>query len=130
MVLPAKAVLYKNVWKIETKVNIMDIKEICAEKIRATSDRARYRDFYDLVLLFESFEFDIEEMTELVKQKEIRKSIDFVDAVVAATCVINEAIDRLCEEIINIYEDLKEDKENLGVLPQKWLAFLEEVIEN
>lgn len=48
VVLPAKAMLYKNVWKVETRVNIMDVKEICAEKIRATSDRARYRDFYDL----------------------------------------------------------------------------------
>lgn len=75
VVLPAKAVLYKNAWKIETKVNIMDVKEICAEKIRATSDRARYRDFYDLVLLSESFKFDIEEIIGLVKQKEIRKPI-------------------------------------------------------
>lgn len=75
VVLPAKAMLYKNVWKVETRVNIMDVKEICAEKIRATSDRARYRDFYDLVLLFESFKFDIKEITGLIKQKEIRKPI-------------------------------------------------------
>lgn len=75
VVLPAKAVLYKNIWKVETKVNIMDVKEICAEKIRATSDRARYRDFYDLGLLFESFKFDIKEIAGLVKQKEIRKPI-------------------------------------------------------
>ena len=40
-----------------------------------------------------------------------------------------EAINRLCEEIINIYEDLREDRENLGKFPKKWLAFLEEVIE-
>lgn len=40
-----------------------------------------------------------------------------------------EAINRLGEEIVNIYEDLKDDKENLGILPKKWLAFLEEVIE-
>lgn len=75
VVLPAKAVLYKNIWKVETRVNIMDVKEICAEKIRATSDRARYRDFYDLGLLFESFKFDIKEIAGLVKQKEIRKPI-------------------------------------------------------
>jgi len=35
----------------------------------------------------------------------------------------------LCEEIVNIYEDLKEDRENLGVLPKQWLAFLEEIIK-
>jgi len=75
VVLPSKAALYKNVWKIETKVNVMDVKEICAEKMRAASDRARYRDFYDLVLLFESFKFDIKEIAGLVKQKEIRKPI-------------------------------------------------------
>jgi hypothetical protein len=40
-----------------------------------------------------------------------------------------EAVNRLCEKIVNIYEDLKDDKENLGILPKKWLAFLEEVIE-
>ena len=41
-----------------------------------------------------------------------------------------EAINQLCEEIVNLYEDLKEDREKLGVLPKKWLAFLEEVIED
>lgn len=40
-----------------------------------------------------------------------------------------EAVNRLCEEIINIYEDLQEDKKKLGKLPKKWLAFLEEFIE-
>ena len=75
VVLPVRVLFYKNVWRIETKVNIMDVKEVCAEKIRAASDRARYRDFYDLVLLFESFKFDVEEITGLVKRKEIRKPI-------------------------------------------------------
>ena len=35
----------------------------------------------------------------------------------------------MCEEIINIYEDLQGDREILGKLPKKWLAFLEEFIE-
>jgi len=39
-----------------------------------------------------------------------------------------EAINKLSEEIVNLYKDLKEDRENLGPLPQKWLEFLEEVI--
>ncbi|MFH1553161.1 MAG: nucleotidyl transferase AbiEii/AbiGii toxin family protein [Candidatus Omnitrophota bacterium] len=75
VVLPAKSIPYKNVWKVDTKVNAMDIREICAEKIRAASDRARYRDFYDLVLLFDMMQFDIKEIIELIKQKEIRKPI-------------------------------------------------------
>jgi len=41
----------------------------------------------------------------------------------------SEAIDLLCGEIIQIFEDLLEDKENLGSLPQKWLQYLEEIIE-
>lgn len=75
VVLPAKAISYKNAWKIETKVKVMDIREICAEKIRAASGRARYRDFYDLVLLFKEERFNIKEITELITQKEIRAPI-------------------------------------------------------
>ena len=75
VVLPAKQAIYKNIWKVETKVNVMDVREICAEKIRAVSERARYRDFYDLSLLFENFKFNIKEIVELVKQKEIRKPL-------------------------------------------------------
>ena len=41
----------------------------------------------------------------------------------------SEAIDHLFGEIVQIYEDLKDDKENLGYLPEKWLRFLEEKIE-
>jgi len=42
---------------------------------------------------------------------------------------VSEAIDLLCGEIIQVFEDLLEDKENLGTLPQKWLEYLEEIIE-
>ena len=40
-----------------------------------------------------------------------------------------EAINRLCEEIIQLYKDLLEDEENLGPLPKKWLRYLKETIE-
>lgn len=40
----------------------------------------------------------------------------------------SEAVSQLCEEIIQIYEDLREDRENLGSLPAKWLGYLEEII--
>lgn len=75
VVLPAKTVKYQNAWKVETKVNAMDVREICAEKIRAASDRARYRDFYDLFLLFDHFQFDIKEISGLIARKEVRKPI-------------------------------------------------------
>jgi hypothetical protein len=41
----------------------------------------------------------------------------------------SEAIDLLSDEIIQIFEDLLKDKENLGSLPRKWLQYLEEIIE-
>ena len=75
VVLPAKPTIYKNAWKIDTKVNAMDVREICAEKIRAASQRARYRDFYDLLLLFEKFGFDTAEIKDLIGRKEIRSDI-------------------------------------------------------
>ncbi len=75
IVLPAKMLSYKNAWNIETKVMVMDVREIFAEKIRAASDRARYRDFYDLMLLFNAERFNIEEIAGLIKQKETRKPI-------------------------------------------------------
>ena len=67
--------MYQNAWQIETKVKVMDIREIYAEKIRAASTRARYRDFYDLTLLLSYFKFDLKEITQLIQQKEIRKPI-------------------------------------------------------
>ncbi len=39
-----------------------------------------------------------------------------------------EAINGLCEEIIALYEDLTKNRENLGILPQKWLEYLNEAI--
>lgn len=75
VVLPARALAYKNAWGVKTDVMVMDIKEICAEKIRAASERARYRDFYDLKLLFDKARFDIGEITELLKRKEMREPI-------------------------------------------------------
>lgn len=75
VLLPPKIMKYNNVWGIDFEVKIMDIKEICAEKIRATSDRARYRDFYDLFLILEKYQLDLDEIIGYIKQKEIRKSI-------------------------------------------------------
>jgi len=75
VLLPPQAVTYHNVWGVEFKVKVMDVKEICAEKIRAMSDRARYRDFYDLFLLLEKHRLNLQEVIGFVKQKEIRKPI-------------------------------------------------------
>lgn len=76
VVLPPNDIIYKNPWKVDTKVRVMDIKEICAEKIRAANERSRYRDFYDLFLILKEFEFSMEEIIDLITQKEIRKTIN------------------------------------------------------
>ncbi|MBU1085418.1 nucleotidyl transferase AbiEii/AbiGii toxin family protein [Patescibacteria group bacterium] len=75
VLLPPQTLVYHNVWGVDCMVAVMDIKEICAEKIRAMSDRARYRDFYDFYLLLEKYQLDLKEIISYVKQKEIRRSI-------------------------------------------------------
>ena len=66
---------YRNEYGIETKARTMDIREIAAEKIRAMNDRIRYRDFYDFTMILLKLKLDLNEVIELVKQKEIRKTI-------------------------------------------------------
>jgi len=54
-------------------------------------------------------------------------SLDDIEAFARADTEF-EAVNGLCEEIVALYEDLRKNRENLGILPQKWLAFLDEVI--
>ena len=75
VLLPPQTLVYHNVWDVDFTVAVMDIKEICAEKIRAMSDRARYRDFYDIYLLLEKYKLDLNEVVSYVRQKEIRQPI-------------------------------------------------------
>ncbi len=75
VILPTQEMTYNNIWKVDTKVNVMDVREIVAEKIRAANDRARYRDFYDLFQILKNFKINLLEITKLIKQKEVRKSI-------------------------------------------------------
>ncbi len=44
----------------------MDIREMCAEKIRAANERARYRDFYDLYMIMNRFEMDMSVVGKLM----------------------------------------------------------------
>jgi len=39
------------------------------------SDRARYRDFYDLFLVLEKYQPDMDEVISLIRKKEIRQPI-------------------------------------------------------
>jgi len=51
VILPPIEIDYQNIYGVKTKTRVMDIREIVAEKIRAMSDRARYRDYYDFVMI-------------------------------------------------------------------------------
>jgi predicted nucleotidyltransferase component of viral defense system len=75
VLLPPQTLTYRNVWGIDFTVKVMDFREICAEKIRAMSDRARYRDFYDMFLLLEKYPINLEKVIGFIKQKEIRQPI-------------------------------------------------------
>ena len=75
VVLPGVITEYQNVWRINASPIVMDQKEICAEKIRAVSQRARYRDFYDLYFLLNEQKINFDEALEILKQKEIREPI-------------------------------------------------------
>jgi Uncharacterized conserved protein len=75
VLLPPKLMKYNNIWGLDFKVRVMDVREICAEKIRAMSDRARYRDFYDFFLLLETQHINLGEVITYVGRKEIRKPI-------------------------------------------------------
>ncbi len=41
---------------------------------------------------------------------------------------IFKAINGLCDEIVALYEDLRANRNNLGLLPEKWLGYLDSVI--
>lgn len=79
VLLPPQNMPYKNIWGIDCMVPVMDVKEIAAEKIRAMSDRARYRDFYDLFLLLEKYSLELHEIIGYIQKKEIRMPITKVN---------------------------------------------------
>lgn len=115
VVLPPIDVEYKNVYGVKTKVRAMNIHEICAEKIRTISDRARYRDFYDLIMILNSFKIDLAKIASLIKQKEIRKPIT------KKSMIENWKIARQDKqgEISNIYCFKKLDDEDIEKMIKK-----------
>lgn len=112
VLLPPQTIKYKNVWNIEFEVKVMDIKEICAEKIRATSDRARYRDFYDLFLILEKYQLNLEEIIGCIKQKEIRKPISKIN--IKNNLIMISAQKEM--EMNQIYYSRKIENEAIGMM--------------
>jgi len=54
-------------------------------------------------------------------------SLDDIEAFACADTEF-EAINLLCEDIVILYEDLRDSRKSLGKLPAKWLAYLDEII--
>ncbi|MBP6914271.1 nucleotidyl transferase AbiEii/AbiGii toxin family protein [Candidatus Parcubacteria bacterium] len=92
VILPPVEIDYNNTYGVKTKIRTMDIREIMAEKIRAMSDRARYRDYYDFVMMIKKLKIDANETIQIVKQKEVRKTISM-------------------ENILNNWQIAKKDKQ-------------------
>jgi predicted nucleotidyltransferase component of viral defense system len=53
----------------------MNLREIVAEKIRATATRVRCRDVYDLYLMLENKDIEVDKVVELARQREVRGPI-------------------------------------------------------
>jgi predicted nucleotidyltransferase component of viral defense system len=79
VLLPGIKLNYKNVWNTDASALVMDERELCPEKIRAVSQRARYRDFYDLYFLLSDLEVVVSTVIDIrqppVTQKYIRKHL-------------------------------------------------------
>lgn len=75
LILPVEKANYRNTYNVGVTVPVMAKKEICAEKVRAINERARYRDFYDLALVMKGSGFKPEEIVEILKKKELRKPL-------------------------------------------------------
>ena len=54
-------------------------------------------------------------------------SLDDVEAFAYAETEF-EAVNGLCDEIVTLYEYLRASRNNLGLLPEKWLGYLDSVI--
>lgn len=75
VILEPQEMEYNNAYGVKTKVRVMDLREIAAEKIRAMNDRIRYRDFYDFSMICLKLNIHLEEVIALLHRKEVRKPI-------------------------------------------------------
>lgn len=75
LILPPIKANYQNIYGLPVEISAMAAKEICAEKMRAINERARFRDFYDLAMVLKNKSFDLKEIIEVLSQKELKKPI-------------------------------------------------------
>jgi len=116
--LPTLKKYYKNEWELAFEVNVMNPVEICAEKIRATNDRFRYRDFYDLYMLSNKYAIDLAESVKIISKKEIRKPISKSNIIRNLSYALGEENDK--SNLIFYKEEISKEKigaffENLNI---------------
>ena len=116
--LPTLKKYYKNEWELAFEVNVMNPIEICAEKIRATNDRFRYRDFYDLYMLSNKYAIDLAESVKIISKKEIRKPISKSNIIRNLSYVLGEENDK--SNLVFYKEEIPKEKigsffENLNI---------------
>lgn len=75
LVMPSCKLPYRNVFDMPLEVRGMALDEICAEKVRAVNERARYRDFYDLAMAMQKKALEPSRVLDVLSRKELRKSL-------------------------------------------------------
>ncbi|MDO8886862.1 nucleotidyl transferase AbiEii/AbiGii toxin family protein [Candidatus Oleimmundimicrobium sp.] len=113
LILPAERIDYKNIFGVPITVSAMALKEICAEKVRAINERARYRDFYDLAAVLKRNSFEPAEIIEILKKKELRRPLN-KDSVLDNFKIADEAIKSGAENLF--YREEIDSREIMDVL--------------
>ena len=120
ILLPTTELAYHNIYRVPVTVKGMDLIEICAEKMRAVNERARYRDFYDLTMCFKKKGIEPESVISTLKKKELRKPLS-ADNILKNLEVAQIARDRGLE---NLFYREKINKEEIQQLLDKLLPLL------
>ena len=108
--------LYKKLEEVNEKIIALENKSIIKNIKILSLDDDRLKIIRDIPVLLEIYEDEV-----------IAK---FVDVEVSGFGETEyEALDNLKRNIVSIYYELKEDKDSLGPLPQKWLEILKNIIE-
>lgn len=108
LIRPVEELAYKNIFNMPVRVKSMALDEICAEKIRAMNERSRYRDFYDLAMVFKVNVFEPKKIFEILSQKELRKPLG-KESILANLDIALEAKESGAENLYYREEISKED---------------------
>jgi predicted nucleotidyltransferase component of viral defense system len=108
---PPCKINYNNVYGVDVKVLGMDLVEICTEKVRAMNERARYRDFYDITMVFKKKPIEPSEIINILKKKELKRELK-KEHILENLKIAQEAKDSGAENLYYREEVTKEEIEN------------------